>query len=351
MREPVVAALAALAAAWPAAAPAQQSPGRGSLHVVVQSTLGDRIAYAVVGLEPGFARRFSDDSGTITFLRIAPGTYHLLARQVGYKPRDTTVTVVADSTVTVTAALEHLVVELAEIRVTAQLSRAGRASRCTAPGPPDAERTPELAAIFDQLRQNAERYWMLADSYPASYRMSRRFGVEGHFTRPDTLLLRTDTRWRYAPGHLVQEWEGPHGGTELQVQLPTLPDIADPVFQRNHCFTLIGLDTLGGRTFVRMDFRPDERMTDPDADGSAYLDPATYLIRHVRLQLTHPDRAVVGLMDLRVQMDFQEVAPALVIVERITSDMASLRGQELFQRREEQRLLGVRFLRALPRRQ
>ena len=329
-------------------AAAQPAPQRGTLRGVVRSSLGDPIPYAVVALEPGFPRRFSDDSGSFVFPRIAPRTYHLLARQVGYKPLDTTVVVLADSTVVVAVALEHLVVELAEIRVTAELSRASRPSRCTEPGPPDPARTPELAAIFDQLKQNAERYWMLADSYPVAYTMERRRGSRGYVTSVDTLDLRTDTRWHYAPGNLISDVAEPHGGKGLQVNLPTLPDFADSVFDRTHCFRLIGLDTLEGNTYVRIDFRPDERLIEPDADGSAYLDPSSYLVRGARIRLTHPER--VGLASFTAQVGYREVAPAIAIVESITADQSVYQGPRLVQHREEQRLQSVFFLRRLPKR-
>jgi hypothetical protein len=360
-RPALLLALALLAVAGtPRGARAQAGQGRGTVRGVVRSTLGDRISYAVVALEPAFPHRFTDDSGSFIFQQVVPGTYHLRARQVGYKPFDTTMVVRSDSTVVVRVALEHLVVELSQIDVTAELARAARPSRCTAPGPPDAAQTPELAAIFQQLKHNAERYWMLADSFPAIYRMSRSRGYldrdgKAVFTSVDTIELRTDTRWRYAPGRLLADMQAPRGGTELQVKLPTLPDLADSVFDANHCFRLVGLDTLEGEMYVRVDFRPDEGLVEPDADGSAYLDPITYLIQYLTIRLTHPDRAVVDLVNLTARVRFREIAPSIVIAARITSEAASReRGQlrsQLVEGRELQQLLSVFFTRPLPRRQ
>ncbi len=333
---------------------AAQTPQRGAVRGVVRSSLGDRIAYAVVAMEPGFPKRFTNDSGDFAFTRVAPGRYHLMARQVGYKPLDTTVVVTGDSALTVRLTLDHLVIELEQINVTAELARAERPSRCTAPGPPDPAKTPDLAAIFDQLRQNAERYWMMADSYPALYRVQRRRGYLDRdsvvsYSSTDTLELRTDARWHYAPGRLVSDMPTGHGGTSLQVKLPTLPDLADSSFDANHCFRLVGLDTLQGETYVRVDFRPDEQLVEPDADGSAYLDPITYLIQHIRIQLTHPDRAYPGLVNLVARVGFREIAPSLVLVGTVTSETASMQGTTLVRGREMQRLLSVHFLRPLPR--
>ncbi|HVO34293.1 MAG TPA: carboxypeptidase-like regulatory domain-containing protein [Gemmatimonadales bacterium] len=348
----ILGALLVLAAAcWPADVRAQQAQS-GTLRGVVRSTLGDAIPYAVVALEPGSPRHFTDDSGTFTFPGLAPGTYHLRARQVGYKPFDTTVVVARGSAVVVVASLEHLVVELEEIRVVARASRWGR---CTDPGPPDAASTPDVAAIFDQLRQNAERYWLLAHAYPAVYRMERRFGRPGYtqpgvvVKRTDTVDLRTDARWGYAPGRVVVEEPRP-GGTDLQVNLPTLPDFADSTFLANHCFRVGGIESVDGARHVRLDFRAAEAIRDPDANGSAYLDPDTYLIRFVRVQLTRPELAMAGLEGLEATVTFREIVPSLVLPDHISSVQSVVDGLRHVETVEEQQTVDFHFLQALPTR-
>jgi hypothetical protein len=241
-----------LLCSWAGRADAQRQPGESwaaTVRGVVRTTTGEAIPYASVALLPAFAARFTDDSGAFVFTGVMPGTYHLVARQVGYKPRDTTVVVEASACVTVAVALERFVVELSAITVVGEMARPGGVWRCTNPGVPDSAQDPAVAAVFDQLHENAQRYWMLADSYPASYRLERRFGRPDRererlvVSWADTVGLRTDTRWRYAPGHLLADVPLVRGRTELQVNLPTLPDLADPVFLQNHCFRLEGLDT------------------------------------------------------------------------------------------------------------
>ncbi|MGD0992515.1 MAG: carboxypeptidase-like regulatory domain-containing protein [Gemmatimonadales bacterium] len=349
---PSVAMCVALLAAtwWPAAAHGQQT---GGVRGVVRSTLGEAIPYAVVALEPGSPRRFTDDSGAFAFPGLAPGTYHLRARQVGYKPFDTTLTVAPGSVVMVVASLEHLVVELEEIRVVARASRWGR---CTEPGPPDSASAPDVAALFEQLRQNAERYWLLADAYPAVYRMERRFGRPNYaqrgvvVNRTDTVDLRTDARWGYAPGRLVADVPSPGGGTEPQVNLPTLPDFADSIFLANHCFRVGGIESVDGARYVRLDFRAAEAIRDPDADGSAYLDPDTYLIRFVRVQLTRPELAMAGLEGLEATVTFREIVPSLVLPDHITSVQSVVDGLRHVETVEEQQRVDFYFLRSLPTR-
>jgi len=345
---PAILAILLLVGASPL--PAQNPPPRGAVRGAVRTTLGDRIPYAVVILEPGVPRRFSDDSGAFAFPGLAPGTYHLGARQVGYKPFDTTVVVTADSTVVVAVALEHVVVQLEAIQVVA---RSGSSGRCTAPGPPDPAVNPEFAAVFDQLRQNAERYWLLADSYPAIYRMERRFGRPDNYNRrlavdrTDTIELRTDARWQYAPGRVATNVLGARD-ISLQVNLPGLPDFADSAFLANHCFRFAGFQEWEGRRYARLDFRPADAIADPDASGSAYLDPDTYLVRFTRVRLTKPDRVTAGLEGVEATEAFREVVPSLVVPDRISSVQTSWARNTQVQVGEEQRTVSFQFLRPLP---
>ena len=330
--------------------PAQNPPPRGAVRGAVRTTLGDRIPYAVVILEPGVPRRFSDDSGAFAFPGLAPGTYHLGARQVGYKPFDTTVVVTADSTVVVAVALEHVVVQLEAIRVVARSAGSGS---CTAPGPPDPAVNPEFAAVFDQLRQNAERYWLLADSYPAIYRMERRFGRPDNYNRrlavdrTDTIELRTDARWHYGPGRVATNVLGARD-ISLQINLPGLPDFADPVFLANHCFRFGGFQKWEGRRYARLDFSVADTVGEPDANGSAYLDPETYLIRFTRVRLTKPDLVMSGLEGVEATEAFREVVPSLVVPDRISSVQTSFVRNIQVQVVEEQRTVNFQFLRPLP---
>ncbi len=351
------AALAMMLAGGVPCAAAQAAPdarAAGVVRGVVRSTSGGAVPYASVALTPRFSARFTDDSGGFAFAGVGRGTYRLVARQVGYRPRDTTVVVGAGESVTVTITLEQFAVELSEITVVGELASPVGPWRCTRPGAPDPVEAPELAAVFDQLRENAQRYWLLADSYPALYRMERRFGTVDRergtlvTTWTDTVDLRTDTRWRYRPGRLLANVRAPRGGSELQVNLPTLPDFADTVFQQNHCFRLAGMDTLQGGTWVRLDFRAAERIVEPDADGSAYLDPGSYLIRFAKVHLTRPQRAATGLESFEATVTFREIVPSLMLPDRISNVQEVYQGSYLARFGEEQRTVEMTFLRPLP---
>jgi hypothetical protein len=319
----------------------------GAVRGVVRSSSGEAVPYALVSLAPGYGQRFTDDSGRFAFTTVPSGTYRLTARQVGFRPFTTTLTV-SDSAVTLPVRLEPLVVQVEEITVTAP-------RRCTAPGPPDPSLNPVLALVFDQLRENAHRYWLLADSYPAVYRMVRTFrDVDSpDYVRPtssDTLELRTDARWRYAPGHVVAEAPAPAGGSELRVSLPTLPDLADSAFHDTHCFYLAGMDTVDGSRLVRIDFLADERLRTPDVNGTAWLDSASYLVRQTAIRLTRPQRIDSRLEDLTARASFREILPGILLVDRISAVHAWRTNAVSWVRRrsEEQHLVSVHFVRPLP---
>ena len=59
----------------------------------VRSSAGNPVAYAMVSLDPLGARRFADQTGRFVFAAVPPGRYRLRARQVGYRPLDTTIVV------------------------------------------------------------------------------------------------------------------------------------------------------------------------------------------------------------------------------------------------------------------
>lgn len=327
-------------------AASSRARSQGVVRGEVRATTGERIPYAIVSLVPAGRQRFANDSGAFWLAGIAPGRHRVLVRQVGYSPFDTTVVVPPDGEVVLMARLERIAVQLSEITVSARTS-------CERPGPPDPTLHPQLAVVFDQLRENAERYRLMADSYPAEYRMARSYGdldAAGEmqvFSR-DTVTLRTDARWRYVPGQMVTE-PSRHG---QRLRLPTLPDLADSAFQAAHCWYLPGPDSTTGDDLVRVDFAPPARLRAPDVAGSAWLDRSTYQIRRATVRLTNPTRADYSVLGLTVEMQFREIVPSVALlahVSAVTRTLPQFGGTTWHA--EEQRLLAVHFLRPLSARE
>ena len=348
-RTAVWVALALVAGGGGAGGARAQQTGATSVRGVVRSG-GEPVPYAVVSLVPGHAQRFTDDSGAFVFTGVAPGTYRLMVRQIGFGPRDTTVTKVASAPLAVAVTLERLAVELAEITVTAP-------ARCTAPGPPDTAGSGDLAAVFDQLRQNAERYALLADSYPFRYRLARTFTDYDQadrvvWTASDTVEYQSNARSRYRPGDVVGWGPGPTRSAARVLKLPSLSDLADSAFQENHCFSYRGTREQDGERLVRFEFRVAEAVRTPDIEGEVELDAGTYRIRHATIRLTRAGRALPGLLSASDALTFTELAPNIVLPSRVRGTLVpaiqSGVRRQVARSTEEQQLIGVHFLRPLP---
>ena len=359
LRPVAAAAIVLLATGVPRAAPSQEPAARGGVGIVrgvVEAGPGDPVPYAVVALTPRFTQRFTDEAGVFSFSRVPPGTYHLVARQVGFKPLDTTVVVAANQTLAVTAILERLTVELEVITIVATRG-------CTQPGPPDEAGSPELAALFEQLKQNAQRYKLLATTYQFRYRMARTFtdlDEMGNvaWTRGDTVEYVSSALTHYRPGEVLSVASLPDGTTTRAVVLPTLNDLADSVFQAHHCFSLAGRVEQDGNDVVRFHFRPADSLQAPDMEGDVDLDPRSYQIRRARINLTHADQAQEGMRSATSTITFAELLPNIVVQKRVESvqvlaePVRQLGGAKHIARYvEDQQLADYHFLRPLPGRQ
>ena len=333
--------------AAPGALAAQQRPD--VVTGVVRSG-GVPVPYAVVDLGTGRGRQFTDDSGAFRFAGVPAGSHRLLARQVGYRPFDSTVVKVAGTPLSIAVDLEPLVVQLAEITVTT--SRA-----CTTPGLPDSSVAPQLVALFDQIDENAERYAMLADSFPFRYRLSRTFAdydAQGRIveTTTDTVGDVSSSRVRYRPGSVLATGLGPERTLAPVVRLPTLSDFADSAFKANHCFFYAGtVDRDAGR-YVRFDYVPVVTLRTPDIEGEVYLDARTYQVRSATIRLTRVARAMPGLLSASSTLSFAELYPNIVIMRRMEGELVPEPRNDvktpIVRSTEVRQLIDVHFLRPLP---
>ena len=323
------------------------APAQGTLRgVVTAAETGEPLGFSIVMLVPAFGKRFTDPAGVFAFPSVPAGLYLLSIRQIGYTPLDTQIMVRGDAAPLLRIALRHLAVELPAITVT------GR-SVCTQPGPPDRVVTPALAAVFDQLLENARRLELLADSYPFRFQLERVFQSvskrgDSLKTEVDTINLESnETRRPYRPGHVVEDGSGPFTNTRV-VSLPSLHEFGDSAFLHNHCFRLAGRDTIEGETLVRIDFEPPGALPSSDVAGSAYLDSITYQLRFTETALTKPRRSQIqGIRELVARIRFRDIVPGIVLHERVRA-VTTYRSGAKASRVETQRLLAVQFRRALP---
>ena len=321
----------------------QQPSLRGT---VISAESREPLGLSIVTLHPGLGTQFTDQDGAFSFAGAGAGMFLLSVRQIGYVPLDTQIVLRADIPVTLLVTLRRLAVELPAITVIGH-------ARCTKPGPPDREVTPALAAVFDQLMENARRLELLADSYPFRYRLER--SQREVTRRRDSLRAEVDTieleqhqtRRRYRPGLIVTSGTGPYTGLTV-VTLASLHELADSSFHQSHCFRLAGRDTVEGESLIRIDFEPDDELGSTDIAGSAYLDPLTYGLRFTETRLTRPERAELkNVRSVVARTRFREIAPGIVLQDQVRAVWV-YRSSVNANRVETQRLLGVHFSRTLP---
>jgi hypothetical protein len=336
----------ALLAPLCAAAQEPSPPGVTLRGTVVAAGTGGPLPFTIVALRPGLIERFTDEHGAFAFAGVSRGGYRLVVRQIGYTPADTSITVHGDADVSVRIELTHIAVELPPITVT------GRTT-CTTPGPPQRAVTPALAAVFDQLLENARRFELLADSYPFRFLHERTYrtvtpGADTLAAAVDSIEQTSrDERQPYRPGQVVHWGRGPYRDRRV-VLLPALTQLADTAFINRHCFRLAGRDTIEGKAFVRLDFAPAARLRSADLEGAAYLDSLTYQLRYTRVSVTRPERALPDVVALVAQTRFHEIAPGIMLhdhVRAVTTLRTPARSAAAAQRIEEQRLLSVHFVR------
>lgn len=325
----------------------QESPAalRGSVVTVG----GDPVPYAIVQLSPGTGYRFTDRRGVFAFTPLPAGVYRFRARQVGFLPFVTVLAVGAVPEM-VRIVLRPIAIELDAVTVTA-------AGSCSRPGPPDSARAPALAALYAQVRGNAERFAALTELFPFRYRMARAFFAlnaarDTIWSARDTVEYLSDGSVRYRPGDVLRWGPGPAGQLTRVVNLPTLLDIADSTFAASHCFHFDGMVDVDGRQVVRMEYRAAESQAFSDIEGEVDLDPRTFQIRRATARLTRPGRGVPGLDAASTTLWFRELFPNIVIPVRVEGLQVTVLQRRMTARvaryTDEQRLIAVRFLRALP---
>jgi hypothetical protein len=281
---------------------------------------GRPLAYATVIVEPGDRKRFADAGGSFSVGPLAPGSYYLRVRQIGFAARDTIVTVTARSQ---TGRL-HIVLKAVALRLPEVTVMGERAAKCVNTGIPDSSANPSLAGLFAELQKNVDRYRLLVDEYPFAFtreewRVAR--NDAGYEQTIDLDTVRYEVKQMegrpYKPGTVVI-WEiGPTGNTRQYMPLPTFRYLGDSVFQRTHCFEYVGEDTTGGTPVIRVDFRPASSIRTPDLEGSVYLDEDRYIVRRAEFRITEPDRVVPPISELSVTTTFREIVPLVPLFDEV----------------------------------
>jgi hypothetical protein len=304
---------------------AQTAGGANSaiLRGTVVSATGEPLAFAVVTVPQLERQQFSNAQGKFYFVNLQPGTHRITVRQLGYSAVSLNVTLTADKAEEITVTMTRIVTQLATVNV-------GAGWACEKPGRPGSGATSQLVEVFEQLEQNAVRLRLLTSEYPFETLTERKRmlkygdGLET-LDRIDSIRAASATTARYEPGKVVYEVRESGKPRESRLQVPTLLDFADSVFQANHCFILAGIEENEGKPEIRVAFKPWSKLKTPDVDGSVYLQPQTFRLLRSELELTRIPREVQGLERLHATTYFDDIVPGLPNVGEIiaTSDLKS----------------------------
>lgn len=308
------------------------------------------LGYAVVSAPDLGIERFVGPTGVVALQVPLPGRVLLRVKRLGFTARDTVVTVTAGTPLQVTLALGRFSYRLPAVRVV-------EVPPCRRPGL-RADTDPAVRGVVEQLRQNAERYRLLAESYPFVYRSERIFRrqvAQGtpQLERGDTVVVDgSPTAWRYGPGTLISR-ESVAGQREGRwvMHLPQLSDLADDTFVGAHCFHVMGEEQKEGASLLRVEVRASERIRGADVDLTVWLDPRDFQLRFASFRLTNFAQRFPTLVAVESEVSYTEVAPFIPVMYETKARNVDGRGRPEARRTifyEDQRILELTFLRERP---
>lgn len=330
------------------------------LSALAQGTIAGRVfvrgtelpvGYSIVSVaeRPG---QFTDANGTFTVRGVPAGRVRIVARHIGYVPLDTVVSLANGDTVRVRLELGLIPAQLPAVH--------SLAKACAHPGVIDPNVGLELATLFEQVKENADRNRLLSRSYPFELDIERRISkpepmIEARFVAYDTVVRTSERTWRYAPGKMIgtREYaEGVFAGRWSTLTMPELADFADDSFLNSHCFDFGGTEVVNGDTLLRVDFVPAPAIRTPDVSGAIYLDRKTYQLRATTLSLVNLTRQLRRAMASQsVRTDFKEAIPGVPVIDRVSSLVFPKEDDKQLPTEpatETHRTLAIRFLKGKP---
>lgn len=283
------------------------------------------LGYSVVAAPSLQLERFTSANGAVALPVPAPGPLRLSIKRLGFTPKDTTITVSAAPSQSVTIALTRVSFKLDAVRVVAwpPCRRPGLGRRSGA--------SAQVIAIVGQLRQNAERYRLLVKSYPFFYQARREFGRltkagRDSLERTDSITVTATPTWSYSPGTLVGREPVAGAPGELRaagewiMRIPSISDLASEAFIDNHCFHVAGLEDKEDRRLLRIDIVAAERLRGADVNVTAWLDPTDFQLRHATFMLSRTPPQFPSLMTMSSKVDYAELIPFVPVMQLVRAE-------------------------------
>lgn len=297
--------------------PAPSSPATVPLRVNVVTTLESApLGYSVVSIPAQALERFTDAAGRVVLPVAGTGRVVLRIKRLGFVPRDTTITLTGPGQV-LTVALSRVSFNLAAVRVVAW-------PPCRRPGIPRRGGDAQLRGIVEQLQQNAERFRLLAKTFPFSYESEREFSRkvpngQPEIERTDTITVSGTPEWSYRPGRMLSR-DTSERGNPWMMHIPVLSDLADGRFIDNHCFHVAGLEQKEDQRLLRIDIVAAARLKSADVNVSVWLDPEGFQLRYASFTLVNLDRSFNSLLHVVSHVEYVEVVPFIPVMHRTTAE-------------------------------
>ncbi|MEO7999504.1 MAG: carboxypeptidase-like regulatory domain-containing protein, partial [Gemmatimonadaceae bacterium] len=286
------------------------SPGQSAvLRGTVTNATGEPLQYAVVSIPSLDRQQFANSQGKFYFTGLEPGKYQLSIRQLGFTAVSVEITLAAGQSQDVPVRMQRIVTTLTSMKVLADWP-------CDKPGRPSGVGRVDLVEVFEQLEQNAVRMRLLSTEYPFDV-ITERIRVLRHADGLETIESHDSVRApnqqkaRYRPGEVVHVIDENVRPRQKYMQLPTLLDFADPLFQANHCFLLRGVEQTATGKEIRVDFKPAAKLKTPDVAGSVFLDAESYKLLRSDIEMTKIPNDLPGLMRVQALTYFDDIVPGL----------------------------------------
>jgi hypothetical protein len=311
---------------------------------VVTAPEGAPLGYAVVSAPSLALERFGGPNGLVALDVPQPGPLLIRVKRLGFTPRDTLVTVTAAVAQEIVVALERFTYRLPAVRVV-------ELPPCRRPGLRN-DTPREVRGVVDQLRQNAERYRLLASAHPFAYRAERVFrrkiaNGDPRLERSDTVIVSGTPEWRYRPGEVVARDLSSDSYRGWVMHIPLLNDIAEDGFIDAHCFHVMGIEQKEGASLLRLEAVASERLRGSDVDLTVWLDPTDFRLRFASFRLTNFRSRFPTLDAVESEVAYVEVAPFIPVMHELRARNVDGRGrpparQTIFF--EDQRILELSFV-------
>lgn len=301
-------------------------------RVVVRESR-EPVTNASVSVLPNGAQQLAGENGAFTLRDLPTGEVRLRFRRIGFAPKDTALVVGANDTVRVSIEMTRLALELPAVVVH---------GACTDRTPFE-DKPPVLAALFDQVTQNAERLRLLARERPFVIEMIDTRGIQGRTpVVTDTMVRGPLPVEPYKPRHILRDFQGRRNAAAVRLELP---DIADTAFTNNHCLRYGGQERFGSDSVIRVDFEPVPWLArEADFEGSIFVRVDGYQLVGMDTRMNRiPKEWSNTIVGYGRRARFQELVSGVpVLAEFETTN--TFRGSAIPVVNRRSRMIGVRWL-------